>query len=67
MRLIEQWGYVQCFRPGWVGHAWSAVWYRFYCPYPVIKNPSARACIAAGCCGCNNSKPALKTALGGEK
>lgn len=62
MKLIEQWGYAQCFRISWIGTIWSAIWYRFYCPYPVLNNPRAKACIAAGACGCNNAKPAFASA-----
>lgn len=32
----------------------AAIYYRFHCPYPIIADRSARACIAAGCCGCKN-------------
>jgi hypothetical protein len=31
------------------------VYYRYYCPRPVIDNPSARACVRAGKCGCDNA------------
>jgi hypothetical protein len=31
------------------------VYYRYRCPYPVIEDPSARACVEGGHCGCNNA------------
>lgn len=34
----------------------AALYYRFRCPYPIIANKSARACVEAGCCGCNNAE-----------
>ncbi len=33
---------------------WAATYSRYYCPRPILKNKTARACIAAGYCGCNN-------------
>lgn len=41
-------------RPNWLRDKWGDIWFRFYCPRPVIENPTARACIAAGECGCSN-------------
>lgn len=38
-------------RYGWL----EALYYRYYCPRPVIDNPSARACVRAGNCGCDNA------------
>jgi hypothetical protein len=31
------------------------VYYRYRCPYPVIEDRSARACVEGGHCGCNNA------------
>ena len=35
---------------------WGVTYARYYCPRPIIKDRTARACIAAGHCGCNNLK-----------
>jgi hypothetical protein len=35
----------------------AALIYRICCPYPIIPDHSARACIAAGLCGCDNKPP----------
>lgn len=51
---FESIGYGLCMRGGWISDLWSKIWYRWYCPYPIIDDHSARACIKAGCCGCNN-------------
>jgi hypothetical protein len=54
MRWIDDLGYRLCWGNSWLAYQWSRVWYRYRCPYPVIEDRSARACVAAGCCGCNN-------------
>jgi hypothetical protein len=36
------------------GRLWASIWYRYRCPYPIITDHSARACVAAGHCGCDN-------------
>lgn len=33
---------------------WNAVWWRYYCPRPVIDDWSVRACIMSCNCGCSN-------------
>jgi hypothetical protein len=38
----------------WLRDLWWSVKYRFRCPYPVNGYKSARACFAAGVCGCDN-------------
>jgi len=38
----------------WLHDAWAGYWYSRYCPYPTHGNWKARACVAAGGCGCNN-------------
>ena len=61
-RWLETRGYLLCFdlcmMRGWVGRAlawaWCGIWYRYYCPYPIQDRWTARACNAAGKCGCNN-------------
>lgn len=30
------------------------LFFRYYCPYPILEDRSARACVEAGKCGCNN-------------
>jgi len=59
-RLFEEWGYGLCFRGDWIARLWCPLWYRWYCPHPIIADHSARACIAAGACGCNNKPNASK-------
>jgi hypothetical protein len=39
---------------GWLENVWAAIWYRYYCPRPAINDWTARACVNAGYCGCNN-------------
>lgn len=58
-KRFEEWGYALCWREGRIAGLWARVWYRFYCPYPLTENHSARACIASGNCGCDNN-PACK-------
>ncbi len=38
----------------WLEDHWLAVKYRFRCPYPIDGHKSARSCIRAGLCGCDN-------------
>jgi hypothetical protein len=51
IRILPRWFLLS--RPGqlFLYH----VYYRYYCPRPVIDNPSARACVRAGKCGCDNA------------
>lgn len=51
--LIEQ-GYRICLRGDWIGDLWARFFLRWYCPHPCLDDWTARACIAAGHCGCNN-------------
>lgn len=61
-RWLEEHGYALVWRLAlrrgrigrWLHDHWSAFWYRHYCPYPVIHDLTARACIAGGHCGCSN-------------
>jgi hypothetical protein len=39
---------------GWLEAVWIGVWWRYYCPRPVIDDWTARACANSGNCGCNN-------------
>jgi hypothetical protein len=55
-----EFGYSLCFRGDWIGNLWSRIWYRWYCPYPIIDDCSVRACIAAGHCGCDNNPNPLR-------
>jgi hypothetical protein len=54
VRWLEVQGYRLCWRGDWITRLWAPIWFRFYCPYPIIEDVSARACIKAGHCGCNN-------------
>jgi hypothetical protein len=38
----------------WLADCWATLWFRHYCPYPVIEDRTARACVECGQCGCNN-------------
>lgn len=40
---------------GWFETAWVAIWWRHYCPRPVIADWTARACFESGNCGCDNA------------
>lgn len=51
---LDSIGYRLCWRSDWVARLWAPVWFRWRCPYPIIKDHSVRACIAAGHCGCDN-------------
>ena len=63
-RWLETRGYLLCWDlaklrirgwpVGWLDRAWCAIWYRFYCPYPIKGNWTARSCVEAGNCGCRN-------------
>lgn len=41
---------------GWLEAAWVAVWWRYYCPRPLLDDWTARACVNGGCCGCDNQR-----------
>ena len=56
MNLLQQWGYAQCFGCTWRSRVWARIWYYFFCPYPVIDDPRASACVKAGACGCDNAR-----------
>lgn len=59
-RALEEFGYRLTWwfylnhRCEWLGDLWCKIWFRFYCPHPIIDDMTARACIKAGHCGCNN-------------
>lgn len=43
--------------------------YRYCCPRPIIDDISARACVLAGCCGCDNQErydPVKRALISGE-
>jgi hypothetical protein len=49
----------------WAHWTWADFWYRHYCPYPTVKHSlTARACIKAGACGCNNGPQPLDLTKG---
>jgi hypothetical protein len=53
-------GYGLTYGPAsWWRDRWCDLWFRFYCPRPVIRDPSAKACVRAGKCGCSNLKEAV--------
>jgi hypothetical protein len=52
--MIEELGYRLCWRGGWISRLWAPIWYRWYCPCPIIADYSARACVEGGYCGCDN-------------
>jgi hypothetical protein len=54
MTWLDTLGYRMCWGSGWLPYQWSRIWYRYRCPYPISTDHSARACVAAGCCGCSN-------------
>jgi hypothetical protein len=53
-RKLEIIGYTLCFGNGRISRLWSRIFFRWYCPYPLRGDWSARACIKAGDCGCDN-------------
>jgi hypothetical protein len=32
------------------------IFYRYYCPYPLTHDRTARACVMSGGCGCENAR-----------
>jgi hypothetical protein len=54
MAWLDTLGYRLCWRSGRLASLWALIWYRYRCPYPIIKDHSARACVATGHCGCDN-------------
>jgi len=58
-RWLETQGYVLVWKLAllnwrWLHDAWAGFWYRRYCPHPIIHDLTARGCINAGHCGCDN-------------
>lgn len=51
-----------CWRGDWIAMAFSRLFFRWWCPYPLNGNYRARDCVRAGNCGCNN-KPRYHTAI----
>lgn len=41
---------------GWLENIWISIWWRYYCPRPVINDWSAKACVNSGNCGCDNQR-----------
>jgi hypothetical protein len=56
MVWLDTLGYRLCWRGGRLAGLWARIWYRYRCPYPVIPDHSARACVLSGECGCENQK-----------
>ena len=46
---------------------WAATYARYYCPRPIIDDKTARACIDAGQCGCDNAKPSPQAIVNTER
>jgi len=42
----------------WLHDRWAGYWYRHYCPHPIGNGWTAKACIEAGHCGCENKRTA---------
>jgi hypothetical protein len=59
MQWLDTLGYRLCWRSGWLAFQWSRIWYHYRCPYPIITDHSARACVEAGHCGCDNGQRLL--------
>lgn len=57
MNRLIGFGYSLCFRSDWISDLWAPIWFRWWCPYPVIADYRAKACIASGNCGCDNGPP----------
>jgi hypothetical protein len=61
-RWLETQGYAMVYRLAardgrvgrWLHDRWVDFWYRHYCPHPIKDDCRARACVAAGDCGCSN-------------
>jgi hypothetical protein len=58
-RAIETFMYGLCWRGDWITRLVGPIWFRWYCPHPVRSDWSARVCIAAGDCGCDNNPPVI--------
>lgn len=54
--LLVGWIYGLTMRGDWISRIVATIWFRWYCPYPIGKNWTARQCIEAGNCGCNNKR-----------
>lgn len=64
-RWLEKQGYILCttlavwrvcngWPVAWLENIWTGIWYRYYCPRPVVDDWTARACVCACQCGCSN-------------
>ena len=53
-RAFENFMYGLTMRGDWISNIVGRIWFRWYCPYPIRKDWTARACIEAGDCGCSN-------------
>ncbi len=51
---LVRFGYAQTMYGNWFSDQWSRIWFRWWCPYPVIADHRAKACVASGNCGCGN-------------
>jgi hypothetical protein len=54
IQWLDTIGYRMCWGSGWLAFQWSRIWYHYRCPYPIITDHSARACVESGHCGCSN-------------
>lgn len=55
-RAIVAWLYGRTMREDWIAGIIATVLFRWYCPYPLLDDWTARTCIREGLCGCNNTK-----------
>lgn len=54
LNKFEEWGYAHAWSINWFWDRFARLWFRYYCPRPVIDDPSAKACVRSGNCGCDN-------------
>jgi hypothetical protein len=53
-RAFEEFMYGLTMRGDWITRIVAPLWFRWYCPHPLRADMTARACVEAGDCGCNN-------------
>jgi hypothetical protein len=55
-RTLERAMYRLCWRGNWLSDLIAPLWFRWYCPYPLHDDWTARHCLGCGDCGCGNSR-----------
>lgn len=53
-QAFEEFMYGLTMRGDWISRIVAPVWFRWYCPYPLSHNWTARRCVERGDCGCDN-------------